>query len=104
MQFGSFLQKPKCASGFASLPLNPVKYGNYPMITEITRLQLAAMTPRQRMDIVLGGQHAVISDPPRPKMKLPPGALTRAQFDALAPADRATAARSQRILDAEDFA
>jgi hypothetical protein len=67
----------------------------------ILRSVFEAMTPRHRMDMILGGDCIVANDPPRARVRMPAGAMTRAQFDALPPMDRAGAARTRLIVDAD---
>jgi hypothetical protein len=73
------------------------------MKKEITRSQLWALQPRQRMDLILGGECQVVNDKPAPRLRIPVGAMTRAQYDALPPMDRAAAARGRLIVNAEDY-
>lgn len=53
------------------------------------------------MDLILGGECIVTDDPPRPKIKMPAAALTRAQFDTLPLGEKRDAARTKQIVDAD---
>jgi hypothetical protein len=69
------------------------------MSAAITRSELAAMDPAAQMALILEGKHRIVNDPPAPKAPRPEGAMTRAHFDTLSPAEKATAARERNIVD-----
>jgi hypothetical protein len=71
------------------------------MKVEVTRSQLAAMTPVSRMSVIIGGLHSVVDDPAHGPVEVPAGAVTRAQWDGMSQDDRRAIVRAgTQIVDA----